>query len=105
MSRSLEITGSSIVYLFYAVSLAGLLSVLFFVLPPLSTPGTVALATLLVGLTVAGCIGCWRRLADRDGDHLGTAEDLAYDPIAYPGQAAKHRWEKAIRRLPGRDDD
>jgi hypothetical protein len=50
-------------------------------------------------------IGAWRRRTDREDEHLGTAEDIAYDPVAYPGQAAKQRWLRAVRRLPGGGDE
>ena len=100
MSRSIEITGKSLIYVFYVVSLAGLVSILAFIVFPLEGPGSVALAVLLVLLTLAGVVGFWRRSTDRDPEHLGTVEDIAYDPIAYPGQAAKHNWIKAVRRLP-----
>ena len=100
MSRSIEITGKSLIYVFYLVSLAGLVSILAFIVFPLEDPGSVGLAVLLVVLTLAGVVGFWRRVTDRDPEHLGTVEDLAYDPIAYPGQAAKHNWIKAVRRLP-----
>ncbi|MFA1611573.1 hypothetical protein [Halobellus rubicundus] len=107
MGRSIEITGNSLIYLFYIVSLAGLVAILGTVVFPLEDPGSAALAVLLVSLTAVGIIGFWRRVTDRDGEHLGTVEDLAYDPIAYPGQAAKHNWAKAIRRLrvDGEEDD
>jgi hypothetical protein len=100
MSRSIEITGKSLIYIFYIVSLAGLVWILAFIVFPLEGPGSVGLALLFVLLTLAGVVGFWRRSTDRDPEHLGTTEDIAYDPIAYPGQAAKHNWIKAVSRLP-----
>jgi len=105
MSRSVDISGKSIVYLFYAVSLPGLVAILAAVAVPLDGIGDAALATLIVSLVLAGVVGAWRRRTGREDEHLGTAEDLAYDPSAYPGQAAKQRWLRAIRRLPGGDEE
>jgi hypothetical protein len=105
MSRSVDISGKSIVYLFYAVSLPGLVAILAVVAVPLDGIGDAALATLIVSLVLAGVVGAWRRRTGREDEHLGTAEDLAYDPSAYPGQAAKQRWLRAIRRLPGGDEE
>ena len=105
MSRSIEISGKSLVYLFYVVSTAALVSIVRFVALPLDGPGSVALAVLFVILVLTGIVGFWRRYSDREGEHLGTADDITYDPIADPGQAAKHGWVKAIRRLPGERDD
>ena len=105
MSRSVEITGKSLIYIFYVVTLAGLVSILAFIVFPLDDTGSVALATLLVLLTLVGLVGFWRRVTDQDPDHLGTVEDIAYDPFAYPGHIAKDNWMKSIRRLTVDDDD
>ena len=105
MSRTFELSGKSLIYLFYASSLAALVPLLAFVVLPLDGFASVALAVLIAFLLIAAVVGLWRRATDREGEHLGTREDIAYDPIAYPGQAAKHRWMKAVRRLPGRDDE
>ena len=105
MSRTFEISGKSLIYLFYASSLAALVTLLAFVVLPFDSVASVALAVLFASLLIAAVVGLWRRATGREGEHLGTAEDIAYDPIAYPGQAAKHRWLKAVRRLPGGDDE
>jgi hypothetical protein len=105
MDRSVEITGRSLFSLFYVVSLAGLVSILALIVPPLDDAGSLALAALLVVLTGAGVVGFWRRVAGREGDHLGTVEDIAYDPFAYPGHIAKHNWVKAVRGLRVEDGD
>jgi len=105
MSRSVDISGTSIVYLFYVVSLPGLVAILAVVVFPLDGIGDAALATLIVSLVLAGVVGAWRRRTGREDDHLGTAEDIAYDPSAYPGQAATQRWLRAVRRLPGWDEE
>jgi predicted membrane metal-binding protein len=105
MSRSVDVSGTSIVSLFYAVSLPGLVAILAVVAFPLDGIGDAALATLLVSLVLAGVVGAWRRRTGREDEHLGTAEDIAYDPSAYPGQAAKQRWLRAVRRLPDDEED
>lgn len=105
MSRSVEVTGKSLIYLFYIVTLAGLVSILAFIVFPLEDAGSVVLAALLVLLTLVGVVGFWRRVTNKDPDHLGTVEDIAYDPFAYPGHIAKDNWVRAIRRLTADDDD
>lgn len=60
------------------------------------------LFALLGGATV---VGLWRERTGRRGTHTGTAEDITHDPFGDPGQAAKQRWRRAIRRLPGEDDE
>jgi hypothetical protein len=105
MRRTVEISGQSLRYLFYASSLAALVAVLPLVAWPPDDLGSVALALLLASLMLAAVVGLWRRRTGREGEHLGTDADIASDPIAYPGQAAKHSWAKAVRRLPGGDDE
>ncbi|NHN60986.1 MULTISPECIES: hypothetical protein [Halorussus] len=105
MSRTFDISGKSLIYLFYGSSLAALATLLAFVVSPFDSFASVALAVLFASLLIAAVVGLWRRATGREGEHLGTAEDIAYDPIAYPGQAAKDRWLKAVRRLPGGDDE
>jgi hypothetical protein len=105
MGRTFEISGRTLVTLFYAISLLALVPLLSLVVLPLDSLASVALAVLFAVLLVAGAIGLWRRWTGREGEHLGTADDIAYDPIAYPGQAAKHNWAKAISRLSSEDDE
>ena len=106
MARSIELSGDSLSLVLYALQLTVLLLALLFVALPLDSPANVLLATLFTVLAVVAAIGLWRkRTHSGDGSHLGTAEDITYDPFADPGQAAKDRWEKAVRRLPGDDDD
>lgn len=105
MGRTLPKPGSWLALLLYGTQIAALVFVVLFVALPTDGVGSVALAVLFAGLVGAGVIGLWRWWADRDGEHFGTAEDVAYDPIADPGQAAKDRWQKAVDRLPGRDGD
>lgn len=106
MRPSVELSGETLSRVLYASQVAALLAVLPFVVFPLDGISSVALGVLFVALAVAGAVGLWRTTTDGDGGHhLGTAEDITYDPFADPGQAAKDRWEKAVRRLPGRDDE
>jgi uncharacterized membrane protein YqjE len=105
MDRSVELSGTSLLYLFYAVSVPGLVYVVAVVAYPFDNLGSVALAVLIGFLLLAVVVGVWRRRTGREGDHLGTVEDIAVDPTAYPGQAAKQRWLRAVRRLPSGSDD
>lgn len=105
MGRTFPIPGDWLGCLLYGSQIAALVLVVLFVASPLDSVAGVALATLFALLTSAVAIGLWRWRTDRDGEHLGTADDVTYDPIADPGQAAKHRWQKAARRLPGDEDD
>jgi len=101
----IEITGKTLEYLYYAVTLAALVPLLVILVWPFDSVADLAVAVLLVSLALATAVGLWRRKTGRDPQHLGTDEDIAWDPIAYPGQAAKDRWLKAVRRLPGDDED
>ena len=105
MRRSFEISGDTLIYVFYGLSLAALAPLLASVAFPLDSFANVAFAALIALLLGAVVIGMWRRWTDREGEHLGTAEDIAYDPFGDPGHGAKQSWENAVRRLPGGDDD
>jgi hypothetical protein len=105
MGRSFEISGNSLSRLLYASQLVALLLALLFVVFPLDNPASVVLAVLFGLLVAVMAVGLWRTSTDSDGGtHLGTAEDITYDPFADPGQAAKDTWEKAVRRLPSDDE-
>ncbi|POG55560.1 hypothetical protein [Haloferax marisrubri] len=106
MGRTLELSGTWFSYLLYAVQLAVLALVLVFVVPALEYPADILLGGLFAVVILASVVALWRRATGHDGEsRLGTAEDITYDPFADPGQAARDRWEKAVRRLPGSDDD
>ncbi|UVE49902.1 hypothetical protein KU306_13410 [Haloferax larsenii] len=106
MGQTFEISGTSLSLVLYAFQLVAILLVLGFVVFPLDSSATVVLGLLFGVVALAVIFGVWRLATGRDGGrHLGTTEDITYDPFADPGQAAKDRWEKAVRRLPGRDDD
>ena len=105
MGRSIEFSGDPPSLFVCVFQLVGLLLAFLFVALPLDGSASILLAFLFGSLVVVSALGLWRTTTDSDGQtHLGTAEDVTYDPFADPGQAAKDRWEKAIRRLPGGDD-
>lgn len=105
MGRAIESAGGWLRLLLYAVQLAALAAVLFFVVLPLDSAAGAAFALLFASLVAATVFGLWRRNPGDDGPtRAGTVEDITYDPVADPGQAARDRWEKAVRRLPGSDD-
>lgn len=103
MGGTVERLGRLLVYCYVAVTLAVIAS--FVATMPVDGFAGVALAVLFASLGVLLVVGLWRLRTGREGEHLGTVEDIAYDPIAYPGDAAKHRWRKVVRRLPGEDDE
>ena len=106
MGLSIDISGDSLGLFFYAFQLVALVAVSLFVVLPLDGPARIALAFLFASLAIAMAVGLWRKRTGRDGfRHLGRLEDITYDPFADPGQAAKDRWEKAVRRLPDGDDE
>ena len=106
MKRTVDLSGDSLARFLYASQLAALLLVVFFVAVPVDGVAGVAVAVLFASLSAAAAVGLWRTVRDREGgERLGTADDITYDPFADPGQAARDRWEKAVRRLPGGDDE
>ena len=106
MGRDLEMSCDSLTRLLYASQLVALLVALPFVAFSLDSFASVPLVVLFTLLVIITAVGLWREKAGKaGGTHLGTVEDITYDPFADPGQAAKDRWKKAVRRLPGRDDE
>ncbi|QOS12675.1 uncharacterized protein HfgLR_12695 [Haloferax gibbonsii] len=106
MSRTLELSGTWLSYLLSAFQLTALALALVFVVPRLGYPVNIFLGGLFAVVVLASVVALWRRAAGQDGSRqLGTAEDITHDPFADPGQAARDSWEKAVRRLPGSDDD
>jgi hypothetical protein len=101
----IELTGEALQYLFYAVTLAALVPLVAVLVWPFDSLANITVAVLMLSLAIASVVGLWRRKTGREPQHLGTDEDIAWDPVAYPGQAAKERWMKAVRRLPGNDDE
>ena len=101
----IELTGDSLTRVFYALQLAVIALFLLFAAVSLEWSVSAPLVALFVLLLAATAVGLWRRATGRDeGAHFGTAEDITYDPFGDPGQAARHNWEKAVRRLPGDDE-
>ncbi|QLH76066.1 hypothetical protein HZS55_01540 [Halosimplex rubrum] len=106
MGRTIEVSGGSLRFTLYALQLGALAAVLLFVVSPFDSAAGVPLALLFGALGIATVYGLWRRRTDSGcSPQARTAEDITYDPIADPGQAARHRWEKTVRRLPGGDDE
>ncbi|WP_455447767.1 hypothetical protein [Natrinema thermotolerans] len=106
MGRSIEFSSDFPWLLFYVSQLVVLSLVLFFVVFPLERPVDILIASLTVLFLIAVAVGLWRRTTDGDERaHIGTADDVAYDPYADPGQAAHDRWVRAIRRLSDGDGD
>ncbi|AEH35895.1 hypothetical protein [Halopiger xanaduensis] len=101
MEKTITISGKSIAYLLHAVTLS-MLVLFIFILVRTDRPASVPLAVFFASVVLAMVVGLWRWKTGRDGDHLGTAGDLVYDPLA-PGQMAKERWLQSVRRLPGAD--
>ncbi|WP_459193744.1 hypothetical protein [Halosimplex sp. J119] len=106
MGRTIELSGGSLRFALYALQLSGLVLVALFVVAPFDSAANIVLAVLFGSLAVASAYGLWRRRTDSGAStQARTAEDITYDPIADPGQAARDRWERAVRRLPGGDDE
>ncbi|WP_336035384.1 hypothetical protein [Halobacterium yunchengense] len=111
MARSVDVSGASIVYLFYAASLAIVPVVVHSVVLPVDDAVSVFVAGALAALVLVVVADCWYWRSGATSDHLTAAAkrnlpyDVTYDPTADPGQAAKQRWLQAVRRLPGRDDE
>lgn len=107
MGRSIEVSGRSVVYLFYLSGLAIVPIVAYFFLWPLDNLASVAGAGLLVALVLVVIADYRYWKSGRLREHLeGAAErTLPYDitrrSSANLGQAAKERWLAAF----GRDSD
>lgn len=104
MSPSIDVSGSGMMALFYAVSLAAVVPLLAVLVWPPDDGGDLLVGVFIVVLVLASTVGLWRRWTGRTDDHLGTPGDIAWDPVAYPGQAAKEQWLKTVGRLPDDED-
>ena len=104
MSRSLELSGRALLVVFEAVSLLALVLFVGPVLWPPEDPTGVALVALFA-LVVVGLVAALWRSRRVEGSYLRSGYDISYDPVGDPGLAAKERWEKAVRRLPDREDE
>jgi hypothetical protein len=105
MGRLFDRSGDALRRALYASQLAVLFAALLFVALPLEGFARVPVALLFALLVVATAVGLWRAPSDGDGRGLPGADDVTYDPFADPGQAARDRWERAVSRLPGGDDE
>ena len=106
MGRPIALSADALVRVLYASQLIALVLALLFVATPLDGVGRLAVAVLFASLASVAAVGPWRTTTDGGGrSRLDTAEDLTDDPFADPGQAARERWERAILRLPGEDDE
>jgi|GEM_PF-1559726 len=110
MARTVELSGRLLVYLFYAVSLAIVPVLAYFIVWPLDDVGSVFLTALLVGLVFVAMADLWYWRSGAAGEHLSTAAkrnlyDITYDPFGDPGQAAKDSWRKALRRTDTEDEE
>jgi uncharacterized membrane protein YqjE len=83
MARSVEVSGTSLLYVFNVLSIGVLVAVLSAATWP-PDPASVGLAVLVGVLLAATIVGAWRRRTDRDDEHLGTEEDVAYDRSPTP---------------------
>lgn len=103
MGRTFEVSGDSIVkYLLYLPTTLAVVA-LTFAMP--KEFGNLPLVVLFGGLTLATIVAVWREWAGKELERPKTAEDITYDPFAYPGDMARHNWAKAVRRLPGWEED
>jgi len=104
MSRSLEISGSALLFVLEAVTLVALV---MFVGPAVWPPedATGVALVVLFALVVVGLAAVMWRSRRVEGAYLRSGYDISYDPVGDPGLAAKERWEKAVRRLPDGDDE
>ncbi|MFC7136374.1 hypothetical protein [Halobaculum litoreum] len=105
MKRSLEPSGARLRLLLYVSQAAALAAAVVVVVAGAAGPVGLLLAALFAATAVATAVALRRGQGDDGPAVLGTAEDITYDPVADPGQAAKRRWDRAVRRLPGRDDE
>ncbi|WP_335998847.1 hypothetical protein [Halorientalis halophila] len=106
MGRTIDLSGDSLKFVLYAFQLGAVVLALLFVVGPFGSSTDLLLALLFAVLILAMAVGLWRARTGEDGaTHLGSLEDVTYDPYADPGQAAKDRWEKAVRRLHEGNDE
>lgn len=110
MTRTVEISGTLLVYLLYAVTLSIVpVGVYFTVWPPDDLTSVLAIV-LLGGLVLLVAADLWHWKTGQVSEHLTTAAkrdlpyDISYDPTADPGQAAKERWLQAVENLSDEDD-
>ena len=105
MSDSVEITGRHARLALFGVTVAGLLLVVVLVAISVGGPRGVAVGAVLSPVAVLVAVGSWRSLTGKArGPVMGTPWDITHDRYAFPGQAAKERWLRAVQRLPDGDE-
>lgn len=106
MSGSVEITGRHARLALFGVTVAGLSLAVVLVAVSVGGLRGVAAGALLSGVAVLVAVGSWRSLTGKAvGPVMGTPWDITDDRYAFPGQAAKERWLRAVHRLPDGDED
>lgn len=107
MGRTVEISGESLIYLFYATALVGCVVLLIALLwsAAQGSFANLAAAALIGTLLLGWGVAVWRRQTGREREQPEPEEGITWDPIAYPRHMAKHNWLKAVRRLPSEDDE
>ena len=104
MSDAVEITGRHARVALFGVTVAGLLVAVVLVAISIGGPLGVAVGVLLSLVAALVAVGSWLSLAGRArGPVMGTPWDITDDRYAFPGQAAKQQWLRAVRRLPDGD--
>jgi len=105
MERGLGISRDSLISYLIFVAMAGpLVAITLIMIPKVDALADLPLVVFFASLAIIFVVGQWRKRTDKEDEHPRTAEDVAYNPLA-PGQMAKENWRKAIRRIPGGDED
>lgn len=100
----IEITGRSLLSLLLAVTWLPMGFLLVTQVSSASHPAGIGLVAVIVLLLVANGVAVWRLWTGQKVRFPREEDGIAWDPVAYPGQAAKQRWQKAVDRLPDGDD-
>ncbi|MFC4408664.1 hypothetical protein [Haloarchaeobius iranensis] len=105
MSDSVEITAKHARIALFGVTVVCLLLTVVLVAISVGGPRGVAVGAVLSPVAVLVAVGSWRSLTGKAvGPVMGTPWDITHDRYAFPGQAAKERWLRTVRRLPDGDD-
>ncbi|RXK51733.1 hypothetical protein [Halorientalis pallida] len=100
-----EIPGKSLMYLLAAVTLPPMVFLLFRSVSRSSHPASIGLAVVLALLLVASGVAVWRQWTGRESEYSHAEAGITWNPVAYPGHAAKKRWLKTVRRLSDGDGE
>jgi len=105
MNSGFGISRNSLIWSLIFVVMAGpLVAITLIMIPQVEGVSDLPLVIFFGSLAIIAVVGVWRKLTDRDDEHPRTAADVAYNPLS-PGEMAKDNWRKAIRRIPGDEDD